>query len=118
MHHEIRSRALVRAIERVGKTQVEGAVPAAVRIERLLVDGVEALRGLRVALSADGNALAASAIYEASAGRGINARQDDDSAPEAGAVYLFERSGSTWTFWVPVNARSARSNANTRRGTL
>ena len=52
--------------------------------------------GLRVAVSGDGNALAASAIYEASAGRGINARQNDDSAPESGAVYLFTRSGTDW----------------------
>ena len=63
--------------------------------------------GLRVALSGDGNALAASAIYEASAGRGINARQNDDSAPESGAVYLFTRSGTDWRQESYVKASNA-----------
>jgi hypothetical protein len=63
--------------------------------------------GLRVALSGDGNALAASAIYEASAARGINARQDDDSAPEAGAVYLFTRTGAEWKQESYVKASNA-----------
>ena len=52
--------------------------------------------GLRLALSGDGNALAASAIYEASAARGIGGQQDDNSAGEAGAVYFFTRNGTEW----------------------
>jgi hypothetical protein len=63
--------------------------------------------GLRVALSGDGNALAASAIYEASAGRGVNAGQNDDSAPESGAVYLFTRSGTEWRQESYVKASNA-----------
>ena len=63
--------------------------------------------GLRVALSGDGNALVASAIYEASAGRGINARQNDDSAPESGAVYLFTRSGTQWRQEAYIKASNA-----------
>jgi hypothetical protein len=52
--------------------------------------------GLRVALSGDGNALVVSAIYEASAGRGLGSQQNDDTAPESGAVYLFTRSDGAW----------------------
>lgn len=63
--------------------------------------------GLRVVLSGDGNTLAASAIYEASAARGVGARQDDDSAAEAGAVYLFTRSGSAWRQEAYVKASNA-----------
>lgn len=63
--------------------------------------------GLRVTLSGDGNALAASAIYEASAGRGINAQQNDDSAPESGAVYLFTRTGTDWKQESYVKASNA-----------
>ena len=63
--------------------------------------------GLRVALSGDGNALVASAIYEASAGRGINAQQNDDSAPESGAVYLFTRSGTQWRQEAYIKASNA-----------
>ena len=53
--------------------------------------------GARLALSADGGTLAVGAQLEDSAGRGVDAVQDDDSAQEAGAVYLFTREGSSWT---------------------
>ena len=53
--------------------------------------------GARLALSGDGGTLAVGAQLEDSAGQGIDAVQDDDSAQEAGAVYLFTREGSSWT---------------------
>ena len=53
--------------------------------------------GARLALSGDGGTLAVGAQLEDSAGQGVDAIQDDDSAQEAGAVYLFTREGSTWT---------------------
>jgi hypothetical protein len=49
-----------------------------------------------MALSAEGDALAIAAALEDSAAQGINGRQDDDSALDAGAVYLFTRTGTTW----------------------
>jgi hypothetical protein len=52
--------------------------------------------GSRVALSADGNIAAIGASLEDSAAKGINGKQDDESATEAGAVYLFTRTGTTW----------------------
>lgn len=52
--------------------------------------------GARLALSADGGTLAVGAQLEDSAGQGVDAVQDDDSAQEAGAVYLFTREGSSW----------------------
>jgi hypothetical protein len=52
--------------------------------------------GVRLALSGDGNTLAISAPLEDGAGQGIDAKQDDDSAPDAGAVYFFTRQGSSW----------------------
>ena len=52
--------------------------------------------GSSIALSGDGNTLAVGAVGEASASKGINAKQDDDSAPGAGAVYVFTRQGGTW----------------------
>ncbi len=51
----------------------------------------------RLALSGDGNTVAAAAQLEDSAAQGINGKQDDDSAQEAGAVYFFTRTGTTWT---------------------
>ena len=50
-----------------------------------------------VALSADGNTLAVSAYGEASKSTGINGNQDDHSIPQAGAAYVFTRTGTTWT---------------------
>ena len=52
--------------------------------------------GARVALSGDGNTAAISATNEDSNAKGINGRQNDESASEAGAVYLFTRAGATW----------------------
>ncbi|MBI4887309.1 MAG: integrin [Acidobacteria bacterium] len=53
--------------------------------------------GVRLALSGDGGTLAVGAQNEDSAAQGVNGRQDDDSAEEAGAVYLFRRTGAAWT---------------------
>jgi hypothetical protein len=59
--------------------------------------GKEDWFGSRLQLSGDGNTLAASAQLEDSAAQGINGRQADDSAQEAGAVYLFTRTGTAWS---------------------
>lgn len=53
--------------------------------------------GVKLALSGDGNTVAAAAPFEDSRAKGINGNQADDSAGEAGAVYLFQRNGSVWT---------------------
>ena len=53
--------------------------------------------GAAVSLSADGNTLAVGAIIESSGATGINGNQGDNSAPGAGAVYLFSRTGDVWS---------------------
>jgi hypothetical protein len=53
--------------------------------------------GFVVSLSQDGNTLAVSAPGEASAAKGVNGDQNDDSIPEAGAVYVFTRTGTRWS---------------------
>ncbi len=60
--------------------------------------GIEDWFGVRLALSGDGNTMAVSAPNEDGGAKGINGRQDDNSAGEAGALYLFTRAGTTWTF--------------------
>jgi hypothetical protein len=64
--------------------------------------------GFRVSLSSDGNTLAVSAIYEGSNATGINENEGDNSAPFAGAVYVFSRSDNLWTQQAYVKA----SNTN------
>src|SRR6266850_452075 len=53
--------------------------------------------GSSVAVSRDGNTMAVAAHWEASAATGVNGNQNDDSLPQAGAVYVFTRTGTTWT---------------------
>ena len=52
--------------------------------------------GAKVSLSADGNTLAVGAALEDSAASGINGDQADNSADEAGAVYVFVHSNGSW----------------------
>ncbi len=58
--------------------------------------GIEDWFGIRLALSGDGTVLAVAGPNEDSAAQGIDGAQDDDSAIEAGAVYLFTRDGTAW----------------------
>src|SRR5262249_51758825 len=53
--------------------------------------------GLAVALSGDGNTLAVGAPFESSCGRGIDATGAASGCGDSGAVYIFERAGTTWT---------------------
>ena len=60
--------------------------------------------GSSVALSRDGNTMAVAAHWEASAATGINGNQNDDSIPQAGAVYVFTRRGTSWTQQAYIKA--------------
>jgi hypothetical protein len=55
------------------------------------------LFGSRLQISGDGNTLAVAAQLEDSAAQGLDGKQDDDSAQEAGAVYFFTRTGTVWS---------------------
>jgi len=57
-----------------------------------------------VSLSADGNTMAVSAYFEASAARGIDGNQNDDSIPQAGAAYVFTRRGTAWSQQAYIKA--------------
>jgi hypothetical protein len=59
--------------------------------------GAGDLFGTTVSLSADGTRLAVGASSEDSNATGINQDQANEAAPESGAVYVFSRSGTTWT---------------------
>jgi hypothetical protein len=59
--------------------------------------GKEDWFGSRLNLSGDGNTLAVGAQLENGGSKGINGDQKDVSAEDSGALYLFTRSGTTWT---------------------
>ena len=63
--------------------------------------------GYSVALS--GNTLAVGAVYEGSGGTGVSPAdgEADNSASSAGAVYMFVRSGTTWTQQTYLKASNA-----------
>ncbi len=60
--------------------------------------------GESVAMSADGNTLAVGAIFEDSSAAHVGGDQADFSAPNAGAVYIFTRSGNTWSQQAYIKA--------------
>ena len=67
--------------------------------------------GSSVALSRDGNTMAVAAHWEASGATGINGNQNDDSVPQAGAVYVFTRTGTTWTQQAYIKASNTGNTA-------
>src|SRR5437762_850189 len=67
--------------------------------------------GSSVVLSRDGNTLAVAAYYESSAATGINGNQNDHSIPEAGAVYIFTRTGTTWSQQAYIKASNTGTAA-------
>jgi hypothetical protein len=67
--------------------------------------------GSAIAMSPDGSTLAVSAEGEASGSSGVNAGEYDDSAPDAGAVYVFRRNGRTWTQEMYIKAPQAEAGA-------
>jgi FG-GAP repeat protein len=67
--------------------------------------------GSSVALSRDGNTMAVAAHWEASAATGVNGNQNDDSLPQAGAVYIFTRTGTNWTQQAYIKASNTGNAA-------
>jgi hypothetical protein len=64
--------------------------------------------GYSLALSGDGNTLAVGARHEASSATGINGNQLDDSAVNAGAVYVFARNNLfSWSQQSYIKASNA-----------
>jgi len=65
--------------------------------------------GSRAALSGDGNTAMLNSSLEDSSGKGVNGKQDDDAASESGAVYIFTRTGTTWSQQYYVKSANAEA---------
>lgn len=63
--------------------------------------------GRSITLANDGNTLAVGAFFEDSNAAGINGDQGDNSAPNAGAAYVFTRNNNTWTQQAYLKASNA-----------
>lgn len=66
--------------------------------------------GRQLSLSGDGNTLAVGAAQEDSNATGIDSDQSNDGAIDAGAVYVFARSGSTWAQQAYVKASNTAAD--------
>ena len=64
-----------------------------------------------LSLSRDGNTLAVGSHLEDSGASGLNGDQEDASAEDSGAVYIYIRSGATWTPSAYVKASNPRASA-------
>jgi hypothetical protein len=65
--------------------------------------------GLSLSLSADGTRLAVAAEAEDSSATGVGGNQADNSAGNSGAVYVFSRTGTTWTQEAYVKASNTQA---------
>jgi hypothetical protein len=65
--------------------------------------------GEAVALSATGDAMIVGAPRESSKSQGVNSQQSDNTAPSAGAAYMFSRTGSTWSQAAYLKAKNAEA---------
>jgi hypothetical protein len=63
-------------------------------------------------LAIDGDTIVAGARFEASAANGVNADQTDNSAPNAGAAYVFTRKAGIWTQEAYLKASNAGPDKN------
>ena len=69
----------------------------------------EALDQFGLSLSLSGDTLAVGTYMEASSATGVNGNQADNSAPRSGAVYVFQRTGTTWRQQAYIKASNAQA---------
>ena len=62
------------------------------------------LFGHSISLSDDGHTLAVSAMREESAAKGINGDSSDNTMNDSGAVYVFDRTGDSWSEQAYIKA--------------
>jgi hypothetical protein len=72
--------------------------------------GGSVIYGLSAALSADGNTLAVTSIFEDSAATGINGDESDNSELDAGAAYVYRRGEAGWAQEAYLKASNTESS--------
>ncbi len=89
-------------------TRTEGHWSPATPITALSTEAGDQF-GSSIALSADGHTLAVGASAEDSAAGGLQGDQNNNGAPDAGAAYVFTRSGNSWSQQVYLKASHAEA---------
>ena len=67
--------------------------------------------GWALTMSRDGNTIAVGSHLEDSGAKGINGDQSDASAEDSGAVYVYKRTGTTWSPAAYVKATNTKAAA-------
>jgi hypothetical protein len=68
------------------------------------------LVGVTLAMSDDGRTIAVSTPHEDSAATGVNGKQDDESAWDSGAAYVFARTGEGWAQQAYLKASNTQTS--------
>ena len=66
--------------------------------------------GYSVSISGDGHSLAVGARFEDSNSTGVNGEENNSSATKSGAVYVFTRSGQSWSQQAYIKASNTGNN--------
>ncbi len=61
-------------------------------------------------VSVSGNSIVVGALFEASNATGVNADQGNNSIPQAGAAYVFSRTGNTWSQQAYLKASNSQED--------
>lgn len=88
---------------------VEGSLDGTVGYIKASNTGEREEFGYSITLSGDGDTLAVGSFIEDSNATGIGGNQNDSSALNSGAVYIFTRSGSTWLQQAYLKASNAEA---------
>ena len=88
---------------------VSGNLAQAIGYVKASNSGADDQFGSSLSLSGDGNTLAVAAIFDDSNATGINGDDSNDNATRSGAVYVFVRSGSSWTQQAYVKASNTQT---------
>lgn len=88
---------------------VAGTLAEAVGYVKASNTGASDIFGHAVALSGDGNTLAVGTPNEDSFATGVDGVQDDDSATNSGAVYVFSRNGMNWSQQAYIKASNSEA---------
>jgi hypothetical protein len=92
-----------------GTVDVAGHLAEAVGYVKASNTGAGDVFGATVALSNDGDTLIVGAPAESSQATGVDGDQGDDSAKDAGAVYVFVRNGAIWSQQAYIKASNTEA---------
>jgi hypothetical protein len=106
---DLNSSGAVYVFVRAGTTWTQQAVLYASNRSAATADRIDQF-GKVISLSADGDTLAVGVPDERSSATGINGDQSSNAATGSGAVYVFARSGTTWTQQSYIKASNTGEN--------